>query len=164
MELLLVRHAIAHERDARRWRDDADRPLSPRGIARAREAARGLKRLTRPPARVLSSPLVRTRQTARILRECAGWPEPVACAQLLPDTPPEEFLALLARSGAGCVAAVGHEPGLSELLAACLSSGAGGAFRFRKMGVARVSFGGAVRAGRARLVWFLPPRVLRAAR
>jgi phosphohistidine phosphatase SixA len=30
MELLIVRHAIAFEVDARRWPDDGERPLSPR--------------------------------------------------------------------------------------------------------------------------------------
>jgi phosphohistidine phosphatase len=164
MQLLLVRHAIACERDARRWPDDAERPLSPRGIARARKAAQGLKRLGPRPARVLSSPLLRTRQTARILRESASWPEATACAQLRPGVPAEEFLGLLARAGVECVAAVGHEPGLSELLTTCLGTGADAAFGFRKMGAALLSFRGGARAGRARLVWFVPPRVLRAAR
>ena len=35
MELLIVRHAIACERNRQRWPDDADRPLSSRGAARA---------------------------------------------------------------------------------------------------------------------------------
>jgi phosphohistidine phosphatase SixA len=30
MELLIVRHAIAFERNTRRWPDDAERPLSDR--------------------------------------------------------------------------------------------------------------------------------------
>ena len=164
MQLLLVRHAIACERDARRWRDDAERPLSPRGIARAHRAAQGLRRIGPRPARVLCSPLLRTQQTARILSESAGWPRPVPCAQLLPGTAPEEFLTLLKGASVECVAAVGHEPDLSELLTACLGAAAGGAFGFRKMGVALVSFRAGARAGGAHLVWFLPPRLLRAAR
>jgi phosphohistidine phosphatase len=164
MQLLLVRHAIAHERDAQRWRDDAARPLSPRGIVRARRAAQGVKRLTPRPARVLVSPLLRARQTATILSQCAHWPKALLCAQLVPGAPPEEFLALLARSDARCIGAVGHEPDLSELLAACLGGTTRAPFEFRKMGVALLSFRGAARAGRARLVSFLPPRVLRAAR
>src|SRR2546429_6764465 len=65
MELLVVRHAIAFERSPRRWPDDAERPLSPQGAARARKAALGLKRITPRPARVLVSPLRRARQTDR---------------------------------------------------------------------------------------------------
>ena len=51
MELLIVRHAIACERDARRWPDDGARPLSSRGVMRARRAAAGLKKLALHPVR-----------------------------------------------------------------------------------------------------------------
>ena len=74
MELLIVRHAIAFERNIARWPDDADRPLSPKGVARAAKAAAGIKQLVRAPTRVLASPLVRAQQTAAILSEVAGWP------------------------------------------------------------------------------------------
>ena len=74
MELLIVRHAIACEGDAKRWPDDGARPLSPRGVLRARRAAAGLKKLAVRPVRVLVSPLVRTQQTAAILTQYAGWP------------------------------------------------------------------------------------------
>jgi phosphohistidine phosphatase len=74
MDLLIVRHAIAYERDRARWREDALRPLSPAGIRRARKAAAGLKELTARPERLLTSPLVRAQQTARILTAVAGWP------------------------------------------------------------------------------------------
>ena len=75
MDLLIVRHAIAFERDSRRWRDDGERPLSPEGMVRARKAAAGLKNIAERPQCVLSSPLVRARQTAAILTEFAGWPK-----------------------------------------------------------------------------------------
>ena len=38
MELLIVRHAIAWERDAKRWPDDGERPLSAPGVTRAFQA------------------------------------------------------------------------------------------------------------------------------
>jgi phosphohistidine phosphatase len=165
MELLVVRHAIAFERNPRRWPDDAERPLSPHGVARARQAALGLKRVTEQPARVLVSPLRRAQQTAAILTQFAGWPEAVECVQLLPGASPEGLLALLARSHDSRIAVIGHQPGLGRLLAACLPGGAeAAAFEFRKMGVALLCFQGAARAGRAQLIWLLPPRVLRTAR
>ena len=165
MELLLIRHAIACERDPERWRNDDERPLSPRGRARARKAAAGLKRLVQRPGSVLTSPLLRTRQTAAILAQGAGWPAATNCAPLAPGTPPEEFLAFLRHSATARIVAVGHEPGLSELLSVCLhGSAAHGAFGFKKMGAALITFSGKVGAGRGRLVWFLPPKLLRAAR
>lgn len=165
MELLIVRHAIAFARSARRWPDDAERPLSPQGAARARKAALGLKRITQHPAQVLVSPLRRAQQTAAILTQFAGWPKAAECAQLLPGAAPERLLALLARSRGSRVAVIGHQPALGRLLAACLPGGVGAAaFEFRKMGVALLAFQGAARAGRGRLIWLLPPRILRAAR
>jgi phosphohistidine phosphatase len=163
-ELLLVRHAIAFERDSARWRDDRRRPLSPRGATRARKAAEGLSRLTRPPLRVLVSPLLRTRQTARILSEMAKWPQPQVCTQLEPGHSPTQLLGLLAGLRETRVAAIGHEPDLSMLLQACLGASARKPFEFRKMGVALVRFRGPVRPGAGTLACFLPPRVLRALR
>ena len=165
MQLLVVRHAIAFEHSASRWPDDAERPLSPQGAARARKAALGLKRITRPPAQVLVSPLRRTRQTAAILTRFAGWPEATTCAQLLPGASPEGLLALLTRTRDRRLAVVGHQPGLGQLLAACLPGGVGAAaFELRKMAVALLAFQGSARAGRGQLIWLLPPRILRAAR
>ena len=62
-ELYLVRHGLAEERgDA--WPDDTKRPLTDEGISRMRKAARGLARLGVSVEVVLTSPLVRARQTA----------------------------------------------------------------------------------------------------
>ena len=165
MELLVVRHAIAFERNTRRWPDDGERPLSPQGVARAAKAAAGMKQLVRAPARVLASPLVRAQQTAAILSEVAGWPSASECAELAPGATPEALLAVLRRLPEVRVALVGHEPGLSRLLAAALPGAPGaGAFRFRKMGAALLTFAGAARPGGARLEWLVPPKLLRAAR
>ena len=139
-------------------------PLCPRGIERARQAAAGLKRLTQRPARVLVSPLLRTRQTAALLTQCAGWPEALACEALRPGADPKALLALLPRSRVARVAVIGHEPDLSALLALCLGGGTRRALTFRKMGVACVRFPGAAQAGCGELAGFLPPRLLRAAR
>lgn len=84
MDLLIIRHAIAFERDRHRWRQDAERPLSPAGMRRARKAAAGLKQLTKRPQRLLTSPLVRARQTAQILTEVAGWPAAEEIPELAP--------------------------------------------------------------------------------
>jgi phosphohistidine phosphatase len=165
MELLLVRHAIACERNAKRWPDDGERPLSPQGIFRARRAAAGLKQIAPRPVRVLTSPLQRTLQTAAILAQVAGWPKASPCPLLLPGSAPRELLALLARAHDDRVALVGHQPDLGRLLGACLPGEVGSAaFEFRKMGVALVAFHGEPRASRGELRWLIPPKLLRALR
>lgn len=165
MELIIVRHAIAFERDARRWPDDVERPLTPRGMMRARRAALGLKRLAPRPLKVLSSPLERARQTAVILHQFSAWPRPSLCPLLMPGSSAQELLALLARSRESCIALVGHQPDLGRVLSACLPGSVGSAaFELRKMGAALVRFHGAARPGQAELCWLVPPRVLRALR
>src|SRR5258708_21183376 len=67
MELLIVRHAIAFERDDHRWRDDGARPLSPAGMRRAPKAAAGLQRVRKAPQRPLTPPLRPHTQTAQNL-------------------------------------------------------------------------------------------------
>jgi phosphohistidine phosphatase len=167
MDLLIVRHAIAFDRNSRRWRDDGERPLSPEGMARARKAAAGLKHIAERPQCVLSSPLVRAKQTATILTEFAGWPKATECAALAPNESPEEVFAALAAQKEKIVAVVGHQPALGRLLAASLPAQVLGginpeAFELKKMGVALVSFSGAPKAGCGTLNWFVPPRILRA--
>jgi len=167
MDLLIVRHAIAYDRNLRRWRDDGERPLSPEGMTRGRKAAAGLKHLAACPECVLSSPLVRARQTAAILTEFAGWPKAIECAALVPDEAPDEVFAALAARKEKIVAVVGHQPGLGRLLAACLPAHIRGgvnpeAFELKKMGAALVSFRGTPRPGAGVLNWLVPPRILRA--
>jgi phosphohistidine phosphatase len=165
MDLLIVRHAIAFERNRQRWSDDGARPLSPAGIRRAREAAAGLKRLVPAPELVWTSPLLRAKQTAQILTEVAHWPAAVECLELAPAEPPQSLLSLLGGCRRGRVAVVGHQPGLGNLLTACLVGDAGPlAIEMKKHAVAYVRFKGTPRAGRGVLEWLASPRMLRAVR
>jgi phosphohistidine phosphatase len=165
MELLIVRHAIAFERDPQRWRDDGDRPLTPEGKRRAKKAAAGLKQFTKPPDRLLTSPLVRARQTAQILTQVAGWPQAEETPELSPEEPPHSLLTLLGKDRNKLVAIVGHQPGLGHLLSACLlGEGPNLPVDLRKNAAVCLSFRGPARAGRAALKWLATPRMLRALR
>jgi phosphohistidine phosphatase len=162
MELWIVRHAIALERDRRRWPEDGARPLSPAGIRRARKAAAGIKKFTKAPDRVLTSPLVRATQTAQILTDVAGWPQAVEVPELSPQAPALAILTLLGKDRSKVVAVVGHQPGLGLLLTACLlGDGEALPIEMKKNAVACVSFTGSPRAGRAALRWLATPRMLR---
>ena len=163
MELLLIRHAIAFDRDSARWHDDGERPLSPAGIRRARQAAAGLGKLIKPPEQLLTSPLLRARQTAEILTEVARWPRARQAPELSPGEAPPTLLRLLARSGGKRLAVVGHQPDLGHLLTVCLiGSGNNLAIELKKHAVACLSFPGRIGPGRATLKWLATPRMLRA--
>ena len=163
-ELLILRHAIAFPRDPKRWPDDAKRPLTMEGVKRARRAAAGLKRVATRPALVLTSPLVRARDTAAIFAQAARWPEAVECAALSPGGSLDGVLEAVRRQGdkAECVAVVGHQPQLGRLLALCLQGNARPeAFELRKSAVVCLRFEGSPRAGQAILTALLAPRILR---
>jgi phosphohistidine phosphatase len=163
MELLIIRHAIAFERDRHRWRDDGLRPLSPAGKRRSQKAAAGLRELSKPPDRLLTSPLIRARQTAQILTEIAGWPPAEEAPELLPGNAALAILNLLGEDRSKRVALVGHQPGLGALLAACLvGNDSAIAVEMKKNAVACLSFEGSARPGRAVLKWLATPRMLRA--
>jgi phosphohistidine phosphatase len=165
VELYLVRHAIAYERNTLRWPDDAERPLTPDGEERFRRAARGLARVAGGVDLVLSSPFVRAWQTAVVLSEEAGWPAPVECPALEPDRSPDETLKELGpHADRDSVALVGHEPHLSALIALLVTGHAGGdAFGLKKGGAFRLSTDGLV-PGEAALRWALTPRIERSIR
>ena len=161
MELLIIRHAIAFERDRRRWPDDAARPLTPAGIRRSRKAAAGLKGLCKAPDRLLTSPLIRAKETAQVLTEVARWPKAEIVPQLKPGKGAAAVLTLLAEDRGKRIAVVGHEPDLSGLLAACLVKGSALSIELKKCSAACLSFRGKARAGGATLKWLATPRMLR---
>jgi phosphohistidine phosphatase len=160
--VLLIRHAFADHADPVRWPDDAARPLTLEGAERFRSAARGLRRVVPEVDAVLSSYWARAWQTAELLHEEAGWPEPIRFEPLEPGHSQLEVVTELAGTH-GTAALVGHEPGLSRL-ASLLCSGSEDAVRveFKKGGVMLLDVYGPVEPARAILRWVLAPKILRA--
>ena len=84
-ELYIIRHGLAEER-GEAWPDDTKRPLTEEGMTRLRKCARGLLRLGVTFDVMLTSPLVRARQTAEVI--ASGFeprPPVVAIDSLAPD-------------------------------------------------------------------------------
>ncbi|MFP5379874.1 MAG: SixA phosphatase family protein [Vicinamibacteria bacterium] len=158
--LYLVRHAIAEERGAA-WPDDDVRPLSRDGIRKWRRGAAGFASLVPDLDLVLSSPLLRARQTADILQGALPTRPPVEQFDVLaPDHPPTTVIRALRQRGAPArVALVGHEPSLSRLGATLLRLD--GALMLRKGSVLAVAVMELGARGPGRLEWFASPRMLR---
>lgn len=158
MELCLVRHGIAVERDEHDG-SDASRPLTPVGRSRMREAAAGLRTLFLPEL-ILTSPLLRARQTAEIVAEMCE--APLQVLEVLGTGEHRKVLAECARLGEARVALVGHEPWLGELLSLLLTgSDAGMSVLFKKGAAALVDV---EQPGQlcGQLEWMLQPAALRA--
>jgi phosphohistidine phosphatase len=163
LDIYLVRHAAAFDRDPDRWSDDSRRPLTPKGEEEFRLAARGLARLVSRVDAVLSSPYERAWRTAQILSELDSWPVTEASPVLEPTLPPEKAAhELLSCSGAESIAVVGHRPGLHELAAYLLTGESDGLkIGIEKGGVVCVGFDGPVEPGVGELRWLLTPEFLR---
>jgi phosphohistidine phosphatase len=159
MRLIIIRHAIAVERGTPDIADE-ERPLTRKGERRFRAAARGLARIEARPDVLLTSPLPRARQTAEIAAQAWGKIKPKK-ADVLGGGSFAEVAGILDKLPRDItVAVVGHEPDVSELLAAILGSKDTAAFAFKKGGVATVEVAGPLGQGGA-LVWAMPPRLLR---
>lgn len=160
MEILVVRHGPAGDRAAwaKTGRRDSERPLTPDGRRRTREAAEGLKTLAEVEL-VATSPWTRARQTAVILGGALGAPIE-ECPALVPSRPLEELAEWLFAREEKRVAVVGHEPHLSRFVS-WLLTGAPRPLIVLKKAQAVLIEAAAPESGKAVLLWSLPPRVQR---
>jgi phosphohistidine phosphatase len=159
-EIYLVRHAIAAERGTA-WPDDTKRPLTERGVSRFKDVVGGLRWLDVAIDEVITSPLVRARQTADLLADGLGGKPVVRVLEALaPGHSPSAVMAQVARlARRPRIALVGHEPGLGELAAHLL--GASRPMPFRKGGVCRIDVESLTTKRAGTLAWFVTPRILR---
>ncbi|MCA8943922.1 MAG: histidine phosphatase family protein [Planctomycetes bacterium] len=125
MLVYLVRHGDAADLSANGPRTDADRPLTDDGRIRFREAAECYAGLMIEPDRVVSSPLVRARETAEILCEELEFGGALEeSEQLVYSAPPTRAVTLLQAellAHSDSIVLVGHEPHLGCLLGLLLS-------------------------------------------
>ena len=160
LELYLIRHGIAAERGPE-YPDDEQRPLTAEGLAGIRRAGRSLNEIGVECDLVLTSPLVRTRQTAAALAEALeSRPRVITTDALAPGGTTDDVLrAVATHAGPRRIALVGHEPNIGELAAALL--GMSSPVPFKKGAICRIDISGRVAGGEGELRWFLPPKVLR---
>jgi phosphohistidine phosphatase len=162
-QLCLVRHGIAGEADPRRWPDDRLRPLTDEGVAKMREAARGLAEIYSAGS-IVTSPLLRARQTAEILME-AFEIEDLHISDALASGDDSQLLADIAALPSAKVFAVGHEPHMSRSLSNLLTGDPDLVETgFKKGAAALISFPADLAPGRGYLEWYLQPAALRALR
>lgn len=169
MDLYLMRHGDAVDRVTGGYELDEERPLTGAGRSEIRHAARALAKLggERQLDLVVTSPLVRARQTAAIVAEALEPRRgPGVSDALAPGGRPAAVLdAILAyRDGAGTprrVIAVGHMPGLGQLAGWLVWGDERLAVPLRTAGICRITLPEPPTAGDGDLRWLLTPRLLR---
>jgi phosphohistidine phosphatase len=162
-ELYLMRHGIAEDRAAGGVIDDAQRALTDEGKAKMREIAAGLDRIGTELQWVISSPLVRAVQTAKIVADTLSSKPPLdICEALAPGGSSDELFNFVARSAERRqVMVVGHEPDLSDLATRLIGAGRSANMPFKKGGCCLISFDNFPPDSPGRLVWWMPPAIMR---
>ena len=112
MQLYLVRHA-----EAASGEPDELRPLTPEGREAARELGRRLAAEGVRPDAVLTSPLLRARETAAELARAAGL-QPEPDERLAPGASADGVRAAAGERGGETVVVVGHQPDCGRIAAA----------------------------------------------
>lgn len=156
MELLVIRHAKAE--DHGHPGGDGERALVAKGFEQSARLGRFLKRIDRRPDVVLTSPLVRARQTAETMCQAAEMPGPVMQGWLACGMDPEMAIReLVAFSDFDRVAIVGHEPDLSSLIEWLLGC-SGSSVEVKKASITGLLVHPP--AWHARLLFHIPPALL----
>ena len=159
-QLYLIRHGVAAERGDN-FPDDTKRPLTSDGIQKLRREGKALAALDVTFDVILTSPLVRTRQTAETLASVFRTPPPIVSVQALAPGGTHNAIVdeLTKQHRRHHIAIVGHEPGMGELAARLM--GLRRALDFKKGAVCRIDVAALPPAGPGQLRWFLTPRILR---
>lgn len=161
MELYFLRHGKAVEPGTRGIADDFSRELTPKGTEEMEAEAKALERLGVKPGVILTSPLVRARQTAQIVAKRLGLKKELIETDLLsPGCDLERLRKLLGQhSTCKSVMLVGHEPDFSSMVGELIGGGAS-SVEFKKGGLAHVTVERSVQPGGGVLNWLVPPRIL----
>jgi phosphohistidine phosphatase len=156
MKLFVLRHAEAVSEAP----NDGERQLTEKGIKQAKAVGRFLSNLEMIPELILSSPLIRARETAEIV--AAQFSRAILVRlvdELRPGMRLEQALALLAQEAARpAVMLVGHEPDLSEFCAGLIGA-VSESIHLRKAGLVRISLP-EMKPGKGVLEFLLPVKML----
>lgn len=164
MDLLVIRHAIAMDREefAESGQPDSERPLTDFGQRRMRKNVRGLRRVVETPEVIGSSPFVRAAETARIVADAFGIETVETLDVLTPERHPSDLLPWLSQQPRDAtVAVVGHEPHLGILITWLVGGLASPNAELKKGGACLLQLGDRLEAGTAVMRWLLTPSHMR---
>jgi phosphohistidine phosphatase len=156
VQLHLLRHA--HAGDPLKWTGaDADRPLSDKGRLQAERLGQFLAGAGFEPDAILSSPLLRALETARLVAAPLGLPVRVVGALAGPLDPDAVETLLHAAGDPGRPLLVGHDPDFSELAAELVGAGD---LPIRKGTLIRIDVIRPIQPGTGQIRWLIPPDLL----
>ncbi len=164
MDIYIVRHGIAIDREDPKCPPDPERYLTEEGIEKTKRVAAAVAALGASPDLLLSSPYVRAMQTAEIFASALDYSKQKIRQTdlLLPGTEPSLLFRELAKDKhTSTLFVFGHAPQLDDIIAAALGS-KHHITSLKKAGVALIELK-RVSPPNGQLVWLAPPKVLRRA-
>lgn len=164
MQLYIVRHGIAIDREDPKCPPDPERYLTEEGVEKTAQVAKGVAALGIAGDLFLSSPYIRAVQTAEIFARELGYAKQKIrrTDMLLPGAEPSHVFRELARDKqASAVFLFGHTPQLDDVIATALGSKKH-LTALKKAGVALVELK-RVSPPIGTLVWLATPKLLRRA-
>ena len=163
MELLIVRHALAGEKTefASTGLPDSARPVTKEGRKAMRKAARGLGRIVPELGVILTSPLLRAVQTARVLSKFYRKTKLKKMGELAPGGDFQKLLAKLVKmKKRETIGLVGHEPFLTDFAGWLLTGKKRSFMELGKGGALLLEIKDPAREGGAVLKWSLGAKLL----
>lgn len=164
MQLYIVRHGIAIDREDPNCPPDPERYLTEEGLEKTKSVAKGLAGLQPAPGLFVTSPYVRAVQTAEIFADALDYARQKIRRSdlLLPGAEPTLLFRELAREKqAASIFLFGHAPHLDDVIATAM-----GAKRhltaLKKAGVALLELR-RISPPIGALVWLATPKLLRRA-
>ena len=163
MNLYVLRHGLAADRDSRQYSRDEERPLTPKGTRKIARQVKGMRSIGLSLDAVVTSPLLRAVQTAKIVhKRLPVSSELVTYESLSPLGGAHMLMEELATGypSDGSVMTVGHEPYLSDLISVLVSGVPGQLVRLKKGALCKLRLP-SPRYGRCGWIeWSLTPRQL----
>ncbi|CAD5927580.1 putative protein sll0400 [Planktothrix tepida] len=161
-DLYLIRHGIAAEHGT--YQNDDERPLTQEGDRKTRKVASRLKELELEFDIILTSPLIRARQTAEILKAAGLSQQLEECAALAPGGNLHDWVSWYNNwktTSAKAFALVGHQPDLGHWAELLLWGNFQESLIVKKAGVIGItlpSTGSPI--GQSQLFWLTSPKFL----
>ena len=164
MELYIVRHGIAIDREDPKSPPDPQRFLTEEGIDKTKQVAKGVAALGIDPDLLITSPYIRAKQTAEIFASVLDYTKQKIRETdlLLPGAEPTLFYKELAKDkDSAVVFCFGHAPQLDDLIATALGS-KHHVTSLKKSGIAALELK-RISPPSGELLWLATPKLLRKA-
>ena len=162
MDLYILRHGKA-EPYGQGYPSDHLRPLTKKGRKRTKRSVKGMKAADVNVDLIVSSPVLRARQTAEIVHKGLGLKKPIEFSDSLASGSVREIMsAIQAYHSFDGVMLVGHEPALSELISTMSSGVSHVAFNLKPGGLCKLQVNTARVGQSATVEWFVTPKQLAA--